>query len=620
MAAFEMCPDCHRDFDSPADRRFHAQPNACPTCGPQLQLWDQHGQPISTQSGWGAIREAGDRIRNGEIVGIKGLGGFHLVTDARNEEAVRRLRDRKHRPSKPLAVMYPSLEMLRQDCCVSPAEAELLLSAVAPIVLLTPQTHPKICLASSIAPHQSTLGVMLPYTPLHHLLLAELGFPIVATSGNRSGEPICIDNSEAIAKLGSIADAFLVHNRPIARPVDDSVVRVMGNRPVPLRRARGYAPTPLQPSSAGGLPCLLAVGGHLKNTVALSLSNRILVSQHLGDLDQATTVERSKGSIDDFLHLYSATPIAIACDAHPDYASTQLAQYLGQSLQVPVIPIQHHYAHILSAIADRHLEPPVLGVAWDGTGYGSDDTVWGGEFLAVSNRDGFDRVAHLRPFSLPGGDRAAREPRRSALGLLYETVGDSAFVLDNPAVRAFSDGDRKLLATMLQRQINSPLTSSVGRLFDAIAAIVDLCQQTTYEGEAAMRLESDIAGTTERYPYRLTPQDSGPLLLDWEPMVQAILTDLHRPIGEISAKFHNTLADAIVAIARRIDISQVVLTGGCFQNRYLLETSIRGLQAAGFTPHWHQTIPSNDGGLAVGQILGAAWKFQHRSPGGAPCV
>ncbi|MGK7910702.1 MAG: carbamoyltransferase HypF [Synechococcus sp.] len=622
MRSFRMCLECQEEYDSPNNRRFHAQPNACRICGPQLELLDKQGQPISMASGSDPLREVGDRIRGGDIIALKGLGGFHLVVDARNEAAVQRLRDRKYRPSKPLAVMYPSLEILSQDCCISLTEKEQLLSAAAPIVLLTPQANPQIRLAASIAPHQSTLGVMLPYTPLHHLLLAELGFPIVATSGNRSGEPICIDNSEALANLGSIADASLVHNRPIARPVDDSVVRVMADRAVPIRRARGYAPVPLQPSSAEDLPCLLAVGGHLKNTVALSLPDRILVSQHLGDLDTAETVERVRETVTNFLHLYGASPTAIACDAHPDYASTQLAHHLGKSLQVPVIPIQHHYAHILSAIAEHHLEPPVLGVAWDGNGYGLDGTVWGGEFLAVPDREGFDRVAHLRSFSLPGGDRAAREPRRSALGLLYETFGDSAFGIDNAALRAFSDSDLKLLTTMLRRQVNSPRTSSVGRLFDAFAAIVGLCQQSTYEGEAAMQFESAIAGpnTTGRYPYTLTSQDNGPLLLDWEPMLQAILADLDQPIGQISARFHNTLSDAIVAIARRVGISQVLLTGGCFQNRYLLETSIRGLQAAGFTPHWHQNIPSNDGGLAVGQILGATWKLQHRSPGGAPCV
>ena len=622
MHRFRMCPECQQEYDNPSDRRFHAQPNACPECGPQLELWNNRGEAISSGDTTMLLREVGDRIRRGKIVALKGLGGFHLLVDARNEEAVRRLRDRKQRPTKPLAVMYPNLDLLRQDCCLSASEVELLTSAAAPIVLLNPKQNPNNQLADAVAPEQTSLGVMLPYTPLHHLLMAELGFPVVATSGNRSDEPICIDNAEAIDRLNPIADCFLVHNRPIARPVDDSVVRIIGERPMPLRRARGYAPFPITAGRSGTFPCLLAVGGHQKNTVALSLHDRILASQHLGDLDEVRTVERFQDTIAQLLQLHGADPKAIACDAHPDYTSTQFARTLGQRLQVPVIPIQHHYAHILSAIGERNLEPPVLGVAWDGTGYSSDGTVWGGEFLAVRDRDGFERVAHWRTFPLPGGNVAAREPRRSALGLLYEAFGDEVFSLDSPVLRAFGDRDRKLLATMLQRGVNSPRTSSVGRLFDAIAAIVGLCQHSTFEGEAAMRLESVTEGiqTSKLYPYRLTPQENGPLLLDWEPLLQAVLADLQEPVGAIAAKFHNTLADAIVAIANHVGLPQIVLTGGCFQNRYLLERSIDRLRAAGFEPHWHRQIPPNDGGLAVGQIVGATWKLDRLSPGGEPCV
>ncbi|WP_404784448.1 carbamoyltransferase HypF [Altericista sp. CCNU0014] len=681
MQSFPMCPDCQREYDDPRDRRFHAQPNACPACGPRLALWDRQGKAIASGSSSSEfITLAADRIRQGEILALKGLGGFHLIVDARNEGAVRRLRDRKHRPVKPFAVMYPTLDAIRQDCRVSPAEADCLTSAAAPIVLL--QQLSQSTLAALIAPHQATVGAMLPSTPLHHLLLAELGFPIVATSGNHSRAPICADERDAIEELGAIADIFLVHNRPIAKPVDDSVVRVMGDRPMVLRRSRGYAPSPLSASNAekeiaptlsslhwprsaplaaspkspilgdfepASLACILAVGGHLKNTVALSIQGQILASQHLGDLDEAETAQRFHATIAQLLDLYAANPVAIAHDAHPDYASTQFAQALSQSLKIPVLPIQHHYAHVLSGMLDNDLEPPVLGIAWDGTGYGLDGTLWGSEFLDISHSIGFQRVGHLRTFPLPGGDRAAREPRRAALGLLYEAFGEAAFDLDAPTLKAFQPQELKLLRAMLQKGINSPRTSSMGRLFDAIASLLGLCHQSTFEGEAAMQLESALEGihTPETYPYELEQDATGTWIVNWQPMLVSILNDLAKtpnskspsiggfrgrvqsatehiqpphPIGEIATKFHNTLVETIAAIAHQAGIAQVVLTGGCFQNRYLLERSIRRLRDEGFAPHWHHRIPPNDGGLAVGQILGAHWVLEHSNAGGAPCV
>jgi hydrogenase maturation protein HypF len=688
MQQFRMCPDCQQEYENPQDRRFHAQPNACPRCGPHLEFWDNQGKAIAPGSSSSElIVLAADRIQQGEVLALKGLGGFHLIVDARNEEAVQRIRDRKHRPTKPLAVMYPNLEALRGDCIVSPAEEKLLTSAAAPIVLLKQKrSH----LALSIAPHQNTLGVMLPYTPLHHLLLAELGFPVVATSGNRSQAPICIDEQAALRDLAAIVDIFLVHDRPIARPVDDSVIRTIEGRPMLLRQARGFAPATLAgmniilsqsryssdppkspyalrqatprkrgtlsefPPSKGGLGgiCILAVGGHFKNTVALSIQDQILVSQHLGDLDQAQTYERFQETIGQFLKLYSAKPVAIACDTHPDYASTHFAQTLSEQLNAPVIPIQHHYAHVLSGIVDNHLDPPVLGIAWDGTGYGLDGTLWGGEFLVIPDRTGFQRMAHLRSFSLPGGDRAAREPRRAALGLLYKAFGEATFELEDcPTSQAFQPQELKLLRTMLQKGVNSPRTSSVGRLFDAIASLTGLCQQSTFEGEAAMQLESALEGicTAETYPYELNQDTPGTWILNWQPMLVSILDDLGKnpnskspriggfrgrvqsavepiqhplqnPIGEIAAKFHNTLVEMMVAIAHQVGIPQVVLTGGCFQNRYLLERSIQRLREEGFAPHWHHQIPPNDGGLAVGQILGANWVLQNSKEGGTLCV
>jgi hydrogenase maturation protein HypF len=660
LQSFRMCPDCQKEYDNPRDRRFHAQPNACPVCGPQLELWNSRGQVLASgASTISFIAQAADYLREGQVLALKGLGGFHLMVDARNEAAVQRLRDRKHRPTKPLAVMYPTLDAIRQDCCISPAEANCLTATAAPIVLL--QRRSESTLAPSIAPHQSTVGAMLPSTPLHHLLLTELGFPIVTTSGNRSHEPICFDEGEAIEELGAIADMLLVHNRPIARPLDDSVVRVVGDRTMVLRRSRGYALAPIaglhppgnlfpgsqrkssQDDSRSSLVhfnglellarkfisercpseaiSLLAVGGHLKNTVALSVQGQILLSQHLGDLDDAQTTDRFHATIAHLLDLYAAKPVAIAHDAHPDYASTQYAQALSQQLNIPTIPIQHHYAHVLSGLVDNGLEPPVLGVTWDGTGYGADGTLWGGEWLAVPNTDGFQRVAHLRPFPLLGGNRAAREPRRAALGLLYEAFGEGAFGLDSPTLQAFQPQELKVLQIMLQNRVNTPRTSSVGRLFDAIASLIGLCQCATFEGEAAMQLESVRDETcTTVYPYTLTQDAAGTWILDWQPMLSDLLADCSAAVGAIAAKFHNTLVEMVVDIAHRVELAQIILTGGCFQNRYLLERAIRQLRAEGFLPHWHHQLPPNDGGLAVGQMLGASWFLQQTTSGGATCA
>jgi hydrogenase maturation protein HypF len=640
MQAFTMCPACQREYEDPCDRRFHAQPNACPHCGPQLSLWDSQGQVLSPEAAAAElIAQVADRIRAGDIVAMKGLGGFQLLVDAQNEAGVQRLRDRKHRPTKPLAVMYPTLEAICQDYCVSPAEAEYLAAAVAPIVLLQRQLTQPSPLAMAIAPRQATVGVMLPYTPLHHLLMAEVGSPIVATSGNRSGEPICIDEWDALAELGTIADVFLVHNRPIARPMDDSVVQMIANQPMILRRARGYALSPVEglqkiasrraytletqqpPLSqigrgAGGEglqdfapSCLLAMGGHLKNAIALLYQGQILFSQHLGDLDTVQTVDRLHCTVTELLDLYKVQPVAIAHDAYLDYLSTQFAKTLSQRLQIPTIPIQHHYAHVLSGLVDRGLEPPVLGIAWDGTGYGTDGTLWGGEWLAVQDHHGFERIAHLRSFPLPGGDRAAREPRRAALGLLYEAFGDAAFTLDCPTIRAFQPQELKLLQQMLQTGVNSPRTSSMGRLFDAIASLTGLCHRSTFEGEAAMQLESSLIGSSmaASYPYFLDV--SGAIIVDWQPMLASILND-GESVGVIAAQFHNTLVEMIRAIARRADLQQVVLTGGCFQNCYLLERAIQLLRKDGLVPHWHHQIPINDGGIAAGQLVGASWYLE----------
>jgi hydrogenase maturation protein HypF len=611
MRRFAMCEQCRAEYEDPCDRRFHAQPNACPVCGPQVELWDQVGKTLAGRQA--AIAATARAIEDGKIVAIKGLGGFHLAVDARNEDAVLRLRARKHREEKPFALMFPHLQSVQLSCEVSALEERLLGAAEAPIVLLRRRAQPRnkrLVIGSSVAPHNPYLGVMLPYTPLHHLLLGQLGFPIVATSGNLSDEPICVGEYEALERLTNIADLFLVHNRPIVRHVDDSVVRIMAGRELVVRRARGYAPLPVQLKVSA--PATLAVGAHLKNTVALSVDQQVFVSQHIGDLETLSAFTAFRHVIADFERLYETLPSAIAADLHPDYLSTQFARGRG----LPVANVQHHFAHILSCMAENELNPPVLGVAWDGTGYGLDGKIWGGEFLRVT-RSGFERIGHFREFGLPGGEAAIREPRRAALGLLYQLFGDSTFEMtDLPPLRAFSATELAVLQTMIGRKLNLPFTTSIGRLFDAIVSLVGLRQIATYEGQAALELEwaTDGIGIDSCYPIG-DIEDA----VDWEPMIRQIIRErlAGKGAGEIAAKVHNTFVESIVSIARRVEETRVVLAGGCFQNKYLTERAIRRLRDEGFTPYWHQRIPPNDGGIALGQIVAVVWGM---IKGGSPCV
>jgi hydrogenase maturation protein HypF len=598
MRDFVMCDACRAEYENPLDRRFHAQPNACPHCGPQLALWGKTGKTLEVRHD--ALLAAAEALRHGQILALKGMGGFHLMVDVRNADAVARLRARKHREEKPLAVMYPSLGQIA--CEISELEKNLLTSSESPIVLLRCSGGD---IAENIAPGNPYLGVMLPYTPLHHLLMDEIGFPIVATSGNFSGEPICTDEYEALERLGSIADLFLVHNRPIARHIDDSIVRIAAGRELMLRRARGYAPLPVGLSKS--VPTLIAAGAHLKNTAAVTAGDQAFISQHIGDMDTPGAYTAYQHVINDFQGLYELHPSMIVCDLHPDYRSTQYAE----NSSLPIVRIQHHYAHVLSCMAENHLDAPVLGVSWDGTGYGADGTIWGGEFLLV-NEHSFDRVAHLGTFRLPGGDQAVKEPRRSALGLLYSIFGDD-IPQDLPPVQSFSASELTLLKTALRKGINAPLTSSAGRLFDAVAALIGLRQRVSFEGQAAMELEFAQNGikTDKCYPFAVTDitgEAAAPKrIIDLKLTVLAMIDDLRNgvPMGEISAVFHNTLAEMIVTIARSSGEKQVVLTGGCFQNKTLLERAIDRLLAEGFHLYWHRTIPPNDGGVALGQIMAA---------------
>lgn len=650
MRRFLMCPACQSEYEDPADRRFHAQPNACPTCGPSLAFFDfgwrvadgesnsplpvtNHQPPLAT--GHEALRAAAEALLAGRIIAVKGLGGFHLMVDACNEAAVARLRQRKPRRHKPFAIMARDLTQARTLVETSPQAEALLASPEAPIVLL-PKTDPgRLPIAQEVAPGNPNLGVMLPATPLHHLLLAELGLPIVATSGNLTDEPICTDEREAVQRLGRIADAFLVHDRPIARHVDDSVAWLVDGEPRLLRRARGYAPLPLflrQP-----VPTILAVGAHLKNSVALSIGQQVFISQHIGDLETAEALFAFERVIADFLRLYDAQPVAIAHDLHPEYLSTQWARgAISQGSEVggqnaglrplvaslcPLIPVQHHHAHLASVLAENHALGPALGVIWDGAGYGTDGAIWGGEFL-LGDAAGYTRVAHLRPFLLPGGDAAIKEPRRLAVALLWEMFGDDAFARDDLApVAALSPAERRLLGQMLRQQVNTPVTTSMGRLFDGVAALLDLHQTITFEGQAAMALEFiAAAGVGDAYPFSLHrksdeetggQENDGCLefgTLDWRPLLEAILADLDRrvPISTIAARFHNALGAAVVEAALAIGCPRVALSGGCFQNRRLVETAVLDLRRAGFEVILHRQVPPNDGGISLGQIAIAA--------------
>ena len=606
MKKFEMCPDCRTEYENPLDRRFHAQPNACPVCGPQLQLWDTGGKKLTERHD--ALIQAASAIEAGKIVAVKGIGGFHIMADARNVEAINRLRERKHREEKPFALMFPSLEDVKKECEVDELEERLLSSPESPIVLLhrkrTAINNYKSIISQSVAPNNPYLGCMLPYSPLHHILMGQLGFPVVATSGNLSDEPICTDEYEALERLHRIADVFLVHNRPIVRHVDDSIVRVMMGREMVIRRARGYAPLPITVAGTQHVVSLLAVGAHLKNTIALTSDSNVFISQHIGDLETKESLDAFHSVVTDFQTMYNCKPEYIVCDLHPDYLSSKFARSTG----IPLVEVQHHSAHITSCMAENQLEGEVLGVSWDGTGYGLDGTIWGGEFL-LTTKTSFERVATFRPFRLPGGEKAIKEPRRTALGMLYELFGDDVFHRqDLPTLRAFTPAELEIINQMLLKKVNAPVTTSVGRIFDAVASLIGLQQKVNYEGQAAMELEflAQNVENDECYPFEI---DEAPhvKLVDWRSILGGIITDMKDDINHsiISAKFHNTLVEIIIAVAKMIGQPRVVLSGGCFQNRYLTERAVKRLQEEEFRPYWHQRVPPNDGGIALGQIYAA---------------
>ncbi|WP_437608029.1 carbamoyltransferase HypF [Sorangium sp. So ce834] len=610
MERFAMCAACAAEYEDPSDRRFHAEPIACPACGPRVELVTSAGDPMElggSGSPDGALREAAAAVRAGRVVAVKGLGGFHLLVDATSPDAVALLRRRKRRDAKPFAVMFGSLGAVRDACHVSPAEADALLGPEAPIVLLRrlAPAAARVAIADAVAPGMPRLGALLPYTPLHRLVLQLVGRPVVCTSGNLSDEPICIDTSDALERLGGVADLFLVHDRPIARPLDDSVARVGPAGFELLRRARGFTPLPLPLRVAA--PPILALGGHLKSTTALFFDGQVVVSQHLGDAHTAEGAALIERTALDLARLFRVRPERVACDLHPDYAASRIAEQLAAAFRAPLVRVQHHHAHVAACMAEHGLDGPVLGLAWDGAGYGLDGALWGGEALIV---DGVSsrRAAHLRSFPLPGGERAMREPRRSALGLLWELRGEGARDL---ARAWFREAELGPLLTMLARGTGSPRTTSVGRLFDGVAALAGLRGAASFEGQAAMELEclAEAAGGQAGYPLPVRAGAPGaPAVIDFGPLIDAALGDRRDgvPPGVIAARFHAALVDVAEALAAATGLGRVVLAGGCFQNALLAASIRERLAARGVEVYTPRLYPPGDGGLSLGQIFVAA--------------
>jgi hydrogenase maturation protein HypF len=610
MAGFDMCENCLAEYENPKDRRFHAQPIACPECGPQVWFEITPGKIEASKAK--AIVQARQSLSDGKILAIKGLGGFHLACDAGNPKAVARLRERKGRLAKPFALMAFDLETVQSFVKVSPKAEQLLLNPQAPIVLLPKK--PEIKLATNVAPGQANLGFMLPYTPLHLLLLEPAeGFPeaLVMTSGNLSEEPILHENQNAREKLASIADAFLLHNRPIHRRIDDSVFAILQDQPYPIRRARGYAPNPIR--LAEDLPQILAVGPQMKNTFCLTRDRYAFISHHIGEMDHWETYQEYKESVKHFEFLFRIQPQAIAYDMHPDYTTTHYALERVMEEELPGFPVQHHHAHLAAGMIENGLSPSqtTAGLIFDGTGYGEDGTIWGGEIL-VGNCLSFKRFAHLKPVPLPGGDVTVRKPARMALSMLY------AYGLpwdeDLPPVQYLSMNEKKALTAQLEGKLNTSLTSSMGRLFDAVSALLGISEQISYEAQAAIELETladpDVIGY---YPWQLDGED-----IDIQTLLVAILADLKngKEVPSIAGKFHNTIAQMSLEIALNLNkaenIDKFVLSGGVWQNRLLLEKTIALMHVHNLQPLIHRQTPPNDGCVAFGQALVAAYRYKQK--------
>jgi len=604
MRHFQMCPECQGEYDDPLNRRFHAQPNACPRCGPSLELVDAEGNTVTCPD---VIATTSQLLNKGKIVAIKGLGGFLLACDATNQAAIDLLRRRKRRPFKPLAIMVSSIDEVKKHCYVSNEEEKLLTSAHSPIVLMRWKADSSV--SQAVAPNLKYLGVMLPYTPLHHVLLRETGLPLVMTSGNLSEEPIAKDNDEAIRRLSGITDYFMVHNRDIYARYDDSVTMVERGVTQLVRRARGYAPYPIHLGFSSQQ--ILGCGAELKNTFCLTRDEYAFVSQHIGDMENLETMEHFKDTISLYETLFRIEPKVIAHDLHPEYLSTKYAQELAsESGDIRLVPVQHHHAHIVSCMADNGVDTPVIGVAFDGTGFGSDGNIWGGEFL-VADYQRFTRMGHLEYLPLPGGTLAINKPYRIAAGYLRSLLGEDALNQDLPFLRGVDAVEVDVIKKQVERRINSPLTSSCGRLFDAISALIGVRGEIEYEAQAAIELEMtayDEINETGCYPFSIAEQD-GLSIVKLRDLFSAIIYDLQSGATKaaISVKFHNTIARMVNELCQLIlaqtGITQVVLSGGVFQNRLLLRKTVSLLEASGFTLFTHQQVPCNDGGISVGQAV-----------------
>ncbi len=603
MEAFKMCAACQEEYDDPANRRFHAQPNACWDCGPQLQLLSASGSVLDCPE---PLREAARLLQQGSIVAIKGLGGFHLACDAKNAAAVDQLRERKHRIEKPFAIMVPRLDIARQFCTIDDLSAKQLLSIERPIVLLP--ARPDAALPTSIAPSNRFLGVFLPYTPLHHLLFFSGKFEaLVMTSGNISEEPIAIENQEAVQRLNGIADAFLIHNREILRRCDDSVIRVAAGLPQQLRRSRGFVPVPVAIEHES--QPILAVGGELKNTVCIVRGAEAFLSQHIGDLENLESYNFFQEAVDHLQRILEVRPTVIAHDLHPDYFSTRWAL---EREDVQHVPVQHHHAHIAACMAENHLDGKVIGIALDGTGYGSDGAIWGGEVL-VADYASFERAAHLQYVPLPGGSAAIHEPWRMAVSHLAKHYGPGLLTLDIPFIKEIDHRKLHLVLQMMQREVHSPRTSSCGRLFDAVAAIIGLRSSVNYEAQAAIELEMAAHDSVDEgaYPFNLLNEGSiwrigTRSLFDW------LIADIRKQasIPDMSRRFHNGLALVLAELAVKLreerDLNRVCLSGGCFQNALLFEFVLTALRKQNFAVYFHSEVPAGDGGISLGQALVAA--------------
>lgn len=610
MQGFHMCPDCQTEYNDPLDRRFHAQPNACPACGPRVELLagDSMPAPTSRLDLPDDVARTAALLREGYIVAVKGLGGFHLACDATNAEVVARLRERKQRPDKPFAVMMSSIEEVKKHCIVNADEETLLSDTGAPVALL--YRRPESTVAPTVAPHNPMLGVMLPYTPLHHILLHDVGRPLVMTSGNLSEMPIIADNDEALEKLNHIAEAFLLHNRPIHMRCDDAVWWVdrfaeeQDTARQPLRRSRGDAPYPIR------LPWhspvhILATGAEMKNTLCLLRDGDAFLSQHVGEVESLETLDYFRQTLEHMSRMFKVSPQVIAYDMHPAYLTTRLAHDLATELDLPLIPVQHHHAHIAACLAEYGWGGPVIGVAFDGTGYGPDSAIWGGEIL-VADLTGYERAGHLEYLPLPGGEAAIRRPYRIAWGYLLATQGA---IPDLPPLDNFSLQERTVVTRQVEKGINTPLTSSCGRLFDAVSAMAGICPITTFEAQAAIALELAARGIdpAQIEPYPFVVDEQG--IIRVGEMLGAVAADVaaDRAVSEIAAAFHLTVAHMIVHAAVRVRTQtgprKVVLSGGVFQNRLLLRLSRSALREAGFEVYSHRQVPANDGGLSLGQAV-----------------